>query len=70
MTFQLRGKSDKMFDIILCTKSVFFKFRFGGGAAGLQPPPPFGATLVIIFASNLALYFLTAVPPRKIVIRI
>jgi hypothetical protein len=35
------------FDIIVSTKSVYFKFRFGGGggAAGLQPPLPLGAPM-------------------------
>jgi hypothetical protein len=38
--FRLRGKSRQNFDIIISTKSVFFKFRFWGfeGAAARQPP--------------------------------
>jgi hypothetical protein len=45
--FRLMGKSRKIFDIILSTKSVSFKFRFWGfgRAAARQPPPPLGAPL-------------------------
>jgi hypothetical protein len=43
--FWLKVKSRKTFDIIIFTKSVFFNFGFGGGAAALQtPPPPFWLT--------------------------
>ena len=37
---RLKGKSHKTFDIIICTKSVFLKFRFWGvwGAAARQTP--------------------------------
>jgi hypothetical protein len=38
--FGLKVKSNKTFDVIMTTKSVFLKFRFWGvwGAAARQPP--------------------------------
>jgi hypothetical protein len=46
--FWLKGKSCKTFDILISTKSVFFKFQFWGvwvEAAARQPLPPLGAPL-------------------------
>jgi hypothetical protein len=46
---QLKGRLCKTFDILISTKSVFFKFQFGGfgGAAAWQPPPPSGVPLLV-----------------------
>jgi hypothetical protein len=48
-SFSLKGESCKTFDIIIPTKSVFFKFQFlvvwDGGTAGQCPPPRPGCTL-------------------------
>jgi len=36
----MKRESRKTFDIIVSKKYVFLNFRFGGGVAAPQPPPP------------------------------
>ena len=46
--FRLKGKSRRTVDIILSTKSVFSKFRFGEGLQSDSPGLPSGAPLQVI----------------------